>query len=103
MKIVVLDGYAANPGDLSWDGIAKYGELTVYDRTPEDKIIERIADNDIVIINKPIISRTVIEACPTVKMIALLATGYNIVDIEAAREHNIPVCNIPSYSTASVA
>lgn len=103
MKIVVLDGYAANPGDLSWDSIAQFGELTVYDRTPDDQIIERIADNDIVIINKPVISREIIEACPSVKMIALLATGYNIVDIEAAREHNIPVCNIPSYSTASVA
>lgn len=103
MKIVVLDGYAANPGDLSWDGIAQFGELTVYDRTPPEQIVERIADNDILILNKPIITREIIEACPSVRMIALLATGYNIVDIAAAREHDIPVCNIPAYSTASVA
>lgn len=103
MKIVILDGYAANPGDLSWDGIAKFGTLTVYDRTPDDLIIPRIADNDIVIINKPIISRQIIEACPSVRLICLLATGYNIVDTQAARDHNIIVCNIPAYSTASVA
>ena len=103
MKIVILDGYAANPGDLSWDGIAAFGELTVYDRTPDELIIPRIADNEIVIINKPIITREIIEACPSIRLICLLATGYNIVDIVAAREHNIPVCNIPSYSTASVA
>lgn len=103
MKLVILDGYAANPGDLSWDAIAAFGDLTVYDRTPDELIIPRIADNEIVIINKPVITREIIEACPSVRLICLLATGYNIVDIAAAREHNIPVCNIPSYSTASVA
>lgn len=103
MKIVILDGYAANPGDLSWDWLKAYGALTVYDRTPDELIIPRIADNEIVIINKPVITREIIEACPSVRLIALLATGYNIVDTAAAREHNIPVCNIPSYSTASVA
>lgn len=103
MKIVILDGYAANPGDLSWDWLKAYGALTVYDRTPDELIIPRIADNEIVIINKPVITREIIEACPSVRLICLLATGYNIVDIEAARKHNIPVCNIPSYSTASVA
>lgn len=103
MKIVILDGYAANPGDLSWDWLKQFGELTVYDRTPDELIIPRIADNEIVIINKPVITREIIEACPSVRLIALLATGYNIVDTAAAREHNIPVCNIPSYSTASVA
>lgn len=103
MKLVILDGYAANPGDLSWDWLKAYGELTVYDRTPDELIIPRIGDSEIVIINKPVITRQIIEACPSVRLIALLATGYNIVDIAAAREHNIPVCNIPSYSTASVA
>ena len=103
MKIVILDAYAANPGDLSWDGIAAYGTLTVYDRTPGEKIVSRIADNEIVFTNKTPISRQTIEACPSIRMICLLATGYNIVDVDAARERGIPVCNIPAYSTDAVA
>ena len=103
MKIVILDAYAANPGDLSWDGIAAYGTLTVYDRTPGEKIVSRIADNEIVFTNKTPISRQTIEACPSICMICLLATGYNIVDVDAARERGIPVCNIPAYSTDAVA
>lgn len=103
MKIVVLDGYAANPGDLSWDPIAQFGELTVYDRTPEDQIVNRIGDAQVVMVNKVPIRRQTIEACPNLKMIGVLATGYNIVDVAAAREHGIDVCNIPAYSTASVA
>lgn len=104
MKIVVLDGFTANPGDLSWDGIAQYGELTVYERTtdPSD-IIPRIGDAEIVFTNKIPISAEVMDVCKSIRMICLLATGYNIVDIKAARERGIDVCNIPAYSTASVA
>ena len=104
MKIVILDGERANPGDLSWDGIrALCDELTVYPRTSPEETVARIADNDIVIVNKTLIPRSVIEACPSIKMITLFATGYNVIDVEAAREHGIPVCNIPGYSTDAVA
>ena len=83
MKIVVLDGYTENPGDLSWNGLKKYGELTVYDRTPyEDaEIIKRIGDAEIVLTNKAPISSATLDACPNIKCICVLATGYNIVDL----------------------
>lgn len=103
MKIVVLDGYAANPGDLSWDKIASLGELTVYDRTPVDEIPARIADADIVLTNKAPLTAETIKSAPKLKWIGILATGYNIVDINAARERGIPVANVPGYSTDSVA
>lgn len=106
MKIVVLDGYTENPGDLSWDQLDSLGELKVYDRTPtdnEDEIINRIGDAEIVIVNKTPISRTVIETCKNIKYIGVLATGFNVIDIAAAKEHLIPVCNIPTYGTAAVA
>lgn len=103
MKIVVLDGYAANPGDLSWDGIAQFGELTVFDRTAPDELLSRMADAEVVFVNKTPIPRQAILACPKLRMIGVLATGYNIVDTAAARERNIDVCNIPAYSTDSVA
>ena len=105
MKIVVLDGYTENPGDLSWDELAKYGELTVYDRTSltdEKEIIERIGDAEAVYTNKTPISKNVIDACPNMKFISLLATGYNVVDYEYAKEKGIPVTNVPTYGTASV-
>lgn len=104
MKIVVLDGYTENPGDLSWDGLKKYGELTVYDRTPyeDDEIIKRIGDAEIVLTNKAPLSSTTLDACPNIRCICVLATGYNIVDCAAAEKKNIPVCNIPTYGTASV-
>ena len=105
MKIVVLDGYTENPGDLSWSELGKLGELTVYDRTPvqdETEIIRRIGDAEIVYTNKTPISRQVIDACPGMKMISLLATGYNVVDYQYAREKGIPVTNVPAYGTASV-
>ena len=102
MKIVVLDGYTENPGDLGWEGLEKFGELTVYDRTPEDKIVERIGDADAVLVNKVAISRETLNVCKNVKYIGVLATGYNIVDVEAAKEKGIPVCNIPTYGTAAV-
>lgn len=106
MKIVILDGYTENPGDLSWAGLEALGALTVYDRTnnaDEAEIIARIGDADAVYTNKTPISAAAIAAAPNLKFIGVLATGYNIVDVAAARERGIPVCNVPGYSTTSVA
>jgi len=105
MKIVILDGYTENPGDLSWAGFESLGALTVYDRTPMDEtvIIDRIGDAEIAITNKTLISCGTIEACKNLKYIGVLATGYNVVDVEAARERDIPVANIPAYGTEAVA
>ena len=105
MKIVILDGYTENPGDLSWESIAQQGELTVYDRTSltdEAEIISRIGDAEVVFTNKTPISAAVMDACPNLKFISVLATGYNIVDVAHAREKGIPVSNVPTYGTASV-
>ena len=105
MKIVVLDGYTENPGDLSWSGLEALGEVTVYDRTSyvdAPIIAERIGDAEIVVLNKTPISKATIDACPNMKMIAVLATGYNVVDYDYAKEKGIPVCNVPTYGTASV-
>lgn len=103
MKIVVLDGYAENPGDLSWEGLEKLGELTVYDRTPADKIAERIGDAEAVYTNKTPISADTVKRCPRMKFIGLLATGYNIVDTAAAKSAGVVVTNIPAYGTDAVA
>lgn len=105
MKIVVLDGYTENPGDLSWEELRKLGDLTVYDRTSltdEAEAIARIGDAEVVLTNKTPITRRVIDACPDMKYIAMLATGYNVVDVAYAREKNIPVSNVPVYGTRSV-
>ena len=105
MKLVVLDGYTENPGDLSWKGLEALGELTVYDRTSYTEsplIAQRIGDAEIVIMNKTPISRATIDACPNIRLIAVLATGYNVVDYQHAREKGIPVVNVPTYGTASV-
>ncbi len=104
MKLVILDGYTENPGDLSWEWL-KYtvDEYTIYDSTPQEKVIDRCIDADIVVTNKKIISREIINSLPSLKFIATLSTGYNVVDIKAAREKNIPVSNIPAYSTDGVA
>ncbi len=104
MKIVILDGYTENPGDLSWDALAAFGELTVYDRTPyeDEEIARRIGDAEIVFTNKCPIRRSVIDACPKLKYISVLATGYNIVDVAYAAEKGIPVSNVPTYGTAAV-
>ena len=105
MKIVILDGYTENPGDLSWAQIEQYGELKVYDRTSltdQAEVIERIGDAEIVFTNKTPISAEAMDACPNMKMIGVLATGYNIVDYNYAKEKGIPVCNVPTYGTASV-
>lgn len=104
MKIVVLDGYGLNPGDLSWEPLKKYGEVTVYDRTAnEEQTISRIGDAQIVILNKTPITESVFSACPSIQLICVLATGYNVVDCDAAARRNIPVCNVPGYATQSVA
>ena len=102
MKIVILDGYTENPGDLSWDGFEKFGALTVYDRTPNDQIIERIGDAEIIITNKTPMTAEILAACPSIKYIGVLATGYNVIDVQAAKEKGIPVTNIPAYGTAAV-
>ena len=106
MKIVVLDGYAENPGDISWSPLAELGDLTVYDRTALTEsplIAERIGDAEIAVTNKTPITRSVMDACPNLRAIAVLATGYNIVDTAYAREKNIPVMNVPVYGTDNVA
>ena len=103
MKIVVLDGYALNPGDLSWNCIAQFGEVTVYDRTPAELIVPRIGDAEIILLNKTPITEETLAACPSIKLICVLATGYNVVDCEAAKLRGIPVCNVPAYGTAAVA
>ena len=103
MKIVILDGYTTNPGDLSWNGLEAMGELTVYDRTRPGETVARAADAEIVLTNKVVISREVIGQLPHLKYIGVLATGYNVVDIEAAHDHSITVTNVPAYSTDSVA
>ena len=105
MKIIVLDGYTENPGDLSWDEMRKLGELTVYDRTSltdDEEIIKRIGKAEMVYTNKTPINREVIDACPNLRFIGLLATGYNVVDYRHAKEKNIIVTNVPAYGTASV-
>ncbi len=103
MKIVILDGFASNPGDQSWAEFACYGELTVYPRTKAEEAAARIGDAQIVFLNKTPITAQVMDQCPRLRMIGILATGYNIVDVKAARERNITVCNVPGYSTMAVA
>ena len=104
MKIVILDGYTENPGDLSWAELEKLGEVTIYDRTPyeDSEIIRRIGDAEIVLTNKTPIRRAVLDACPSIRFIAVLATGFNVVDIDYAREKGIPVSNVPNYGGYSV-
>lgn len=103
MKIVVLDGYAANPGDLSWDALKALGECVVYDRTTPAELPERAKDADVLLTNKVVINADSMEKLPNLKYIGVLATGYNIIDTEAAHAHGIVVTNIPAYSTNSVA
>lgn len=104
-KIVVLDGYTENPGDLSWDSMKALGDVMIYDRTAyqeSDLIAERIGNAEIVVINKTPISKATMDKCPNIKLIAVLATGYNIVDCKYAKERGISVVNVPTYGTASV-
>ena len=103
MKIVILDGYTENPGDLSWEGFEALGDLTVYDRTTDhSQIAVRIGDAEIILTNKTPVSREIMGACPKLKYIGLLATGYNVVDVKAAKEAGITVTNIPTYGTDAV-
>ncbi|MBV7275889.1 D-2-hydroxyacid dehydrogenase [Clostridium sp. PL3] len=102
MNIVVLDGYTLNPGDITWEGMEKLGCLTVYDRTPTDKIVERIGNADVVFTNKTPISKEIFEACLNIKFVGVLATGYNVVDVVSAKEKGISVTNIPTYGTDAV-
>ncbi|WP_312123058.1 D-2-hydroxyacid dehydrogenase [Kosakonia cowanii] len=103
MKIVVLDGGLLNPGDLSWEPLHALGEVTVYDTTPADKAAQRLHDADIAITNKVAFSEDLLAHCPRLKCIAVTATGYNIIDLEAARARHIVVTNVPTYGTATVA
>ncbi len=106
MKIVILDGYTENPGDLSWEPLKEFGELTVYDRTSyradDPLIVERIGDAEIIVINKTPVTKETIDACPSLQCIAVLATGYNVVDYNYAKEKGIPVLNVPTYGTQIV-
>lgn len=105
MKIVVLDGYCENPGDLSWAPLEQFGEVVVYDRTPDTKeaVVERLKDADILVGNKNNITAEIMDACPKLKYIAVQATGYNVIDVAAAKERGIPVSNVPTYGTMAVA
>jgi len=103
MKIVVLDGYTLNPGDLSWAELEKLGDVKVYDRTSKEQIASRIGDAEYIYTNKTLITKEIFDACPSIKWVGVLATGYNVVDVDAAKEKGIPVCNVPAYSTTAVA
>ncbi|MGM0110232.1 D-2-hydroxyacid dehydrogenase [Enterococcus sp. DIV0187] len=103
MKIVILDGYTLNPGDLSWEGFKEVGEVEVYDRTPEEMIEQRIGDAEIIITNKTPISKKIISNCSSIKYIGVLATGYDVIDVSAAHEKGIIVTNVPTYGTDTVA
>lgn len=103
MKIVVLDGYTLNPGDISWRPVEELGSLTVHERTPPQLVVERIGDAPAILSNKTVISREVMEACPGLKYIGLLSTGYNVVDLAAAKERGIIVTNVPGYGSQAVA
>ncbi len=103
LKFVVLDSFALNPGDLSWDWLKLLGECEIYDRTPKDKILERCMGADVILTNKTPLTRETLSKLDTLKYIALLSTGYNVVDCECAKEMGVPVSNIPAYSTGAVA
>lgn len=103
MKIVILDAYTTNPGDLSWESFEKLGELCVYGRTSHDEVVERCKDAQIILDNKVIIDDEILSQLPKLKYIGVLATGYNIVDTESAKRHGVTVCNVPTYSTSAVA
>lgn len=105
MKIVVLDGYTENPGDLSWASLEALGDVTIYDRVAlddEDEVIRRLDGAEIAVVNKAPVTRRVLESCPNLKLITVMATGYNVVDIACAKEKGIPVCNVPNYGGYSV-
>lgn len=102
MKITVLDGYGMNPGDMSWDSLMELGEVTVYERTQADEVVERSRDSEVLLTNKVVISADVMAQLPQLRYVGVLATGFNVVDIDAARERGVVVTNVPAYSTDSV-
>lgn len=102
-RIVVLDGFTTNPGDISWDALYEQGDVVIYERTPRELTVERAKDADILLSNKTILDKEVLSKLPNLKYIGLMSTGTNIVDLKYCRERNIPVTNIPGYSTNSVA
>lgn len=103
MKIVVLDGYTLNPGDLSWERLEAIAPTTIYDRTPPDEIISRIGDADIIFTNKTPLTAETFATCPSIRFVCALATGYNVIDVDAAKARGIPVANVPAYGSAAVA
>lgn len=103
MKIVILDGYTLNPGDLSWEGFESLGEIQVYERTPAEKTVERIGDAPVILTNKTAITKEILDQCPGLRYIGVLATGYNVVEVKAAAQRGVVVTNIPSYGTDAVA
>ena len=103
MNIVVLDGYTLNPGDLSWDSLAALGDLQVYERSEPGEVVDRAKEAEVILTNKTVLSREVLDRLPKLRYIGVLATGYNVVDVEATKERGIPITNIPAYSTPSVA
>lgn len=103
MKITVIDGNALNPGDLSWSPLEKFGQVAVFPRTEASLVAERIGDSDAILLNKINITEEILDKCPKLKYIGVQATGYNVIDLEACKRHNITVTNVPSYSTAGVA
>ena len=102
MKIVVLDGYTLNPGDIAWDALHSLGDVTIYDRTDSDQVISRSKGAQIVLTNKVVINKNILDSLADLKYIGVLATGYNVVDTEEARKRGITVTNIPAYSTDAV-
>lgn len=103
MKIVVLDGFAVNPGDLSWDFLKKFGDLTVFDKTPDDRVADAIGDAEIIFTNRAKVTADVLSHCPKVRYISALGTGYDMIDLDACRAKGVCVCNVPAYSSDSVA
>ena len=103
MRIVVLDGYTLNPGDLSWDQLNQLGDVTIHDRSAPEEVLERAAGAEAVLVNKVVLSADTIQTLSDMKYIGVLATGFNIVDVDAAAARGIPVCNVPTYGTRSVA
>ena len=103
IKLTILDGHAVNPGDLPWDFLKAYADVTVYERSPAELVVQRIGNSDAIFLNKIQITKEILDACPNLKYIGVLATGYNVIDLQAARQHGITVTNIPAYSTDSVA
>ena len=103
MNIVFLDSFVLNPGDLQWGRLAELGQFTVYDRTPSDQIVERAKDAEVIILNKKRMTEEIFAQLPKLRLILVCATGYDVIDLEAARRHGVTVCNVPAYSTLAVA